>query len=108
VLEEQGHVAIQLSAKAGAGLNLLRQHILDCAGFDAQDEGGFLARRRHLDALQRAAMALSDATTQLERKSGELVAEDLRRAQDALGEITGAVTADDLLGEIFSSFCIGK
>jgi tRNA modification GTPase len=105
---EQGHVAIQLSAKSGAGLDLLRQHILDCAGFDAQDEGGFLARRRHLDALHRASTALSDATAQLERKSGELVAEDLRRAQDALGEITGAVTADALLGEIFSSFCIGK
>lgn len=109
IQNERGVTTIHLSAKLGAGLDLLRQHILDCAGFHAQDEGGFLARRRHLDALQRAATALTDATIQLEQhKAGELVAEDLHRAQDALGEITGVVTADALLGEIFSRFCIGK
>lgn len=105
---EHGFTAICLSAKQGQGLELLRQHILDCAGFHAQEEGGFLARRRHLDALQRASVALADANVQLEHKAGELLAEDLHRAQNALGEITGAVSADDLLGEIFSSFCIGK
>jgi tRNA modification GTPase len=105
---EQGFTAILLSAKQRAGLDLLRQHILDCAGFHAQEEGGFLARRRHLEALQRAALALADANVQLEHKAGELVAEELHRAQDALGEITGAVSADELLGEIFRSFCIGK
>jgi tRNA modification GTPase len=105
---EQGFTAIRLSAKQRQGLDLLRQHILDIAGYHAQDEGGFLARRRHLDALQRAALALTAANTQLEHKAGELVAEELHRAQDALGEITGAVSADELLGEIFRSFCIGK
>lgn len=109
ITDQHGVPAVLLSAKLRAGLDLLRQHLLQCAGYLAQDEGGFLARRRHLDALQRAAIALGDASTQLEEyKAGELVAEDLRRAQDALGEITGAVTADALLGEIFRSFCIGK
>lgn len=108
VESEQGFTAIRLSAKQGMGLDILRQHILDCAGFHAQEESGFLARRRHLDALQRAALALADANVQLENKAGELVAEELYRAQDALGEITGAVSADQLLGEIFRSFCIGK
>ena len=104
-----GIPAVMLSAKQKTGLDLLQQHLLQCAGFHAQDEGGFLARRRHLDALQRAASALADATTQLEEyKAGELVAEELHRAQGALGEITGAVSADTLLGEIFRSFCIGK
>ena len=105
---EDGIPFIRISAKTGAGLDLLRQHILDCAGFDALEEGGFLARRRHLDALQRAAVALAVAESQLQHRAGELVAEELRRAQEALGEITGVVTADALLGEIFSSFCIGK
>jgi tRNA modification GTPase len=108
VASEQGYTSVCLSAKRGEGLELLRQHILDCAGFHVQEEGGFLARRRHLDALQRAAIALAAAAHQLEREMGELVAEELRRAQDALGEITGAVSADDLLGKIFSTFCIGK
>lgn len=106
--EEQGNVAILLSARLGKGLDLLRQHILDCAGYEVQDEGGFLARRRHLDAIQRADDALAEAQTRLRHRAGELLAEELRRAQEALGEITGVVTADDLLGKIFGSFCIGK
>lgn len=108
IQEEQGSPAIVISAKHGDGLELLRRHILDCAGYEAQEEGGFLARRRHLEALQRAGEALVAAQTQLQHKAGELLAEELRRAQDALGEITGAVTADELLGKIFGSFCIGK
>jgi tRNA modification GTPase len=106
--EQLGTVAILLSARLGNGLNLLRQHILDCAGYDAQEEGGFLARRRHLDAIQRADEALEAAQQQQQHRAGELLAEELRRAQEALGEITGVVTADDLLGKIFGSFCIGK
>lgn len=106
--QEQGTPAIQLSARLGTGLELLRKHLLECAGYEAQEEGGFLARRRHLDAIQRADESLASAQTQLRNKAGELIAEELRRAQEALGEITGAVTADELLGKIFSSFCIGK
>jgi tRNA modification GTPase len=106
--EEQGITVIQLSARLGSGLDLLRAHVVERAGFHAQEEGHFLARRRHLDALQRAATALDAAAAQGRASSAELMAEDLRRAQNALGEITGAVSSDELLGEIFSSFCIGK
>ena len=78
-------------------------------GYDAAGEGGFIARRRHLDALDRARQALVLAEQQLHGAAmGELLAEDLRAAQQALGEITGEFSADDLLGEIFGSFCIGK
>ncbi|MST80652.1 tRNA uridine-5-carboxymethylaminomethyl(34) synthesis GTPase MnmE, partial [Lactobacillus equicursoris] len=78
-------------------------------GFSATTEGRFSARRRHLDALDRAMAALEAGRTQLEGYgAGELLAEDLRDAQQALGEITGEFSADDLLGEIFGSFCIGK
>jgi tRNA modification GTPase len=98
-----------LSAHSGAGLDLLREHLKACAGYRAGGEGQFMARRRHLDALARAADHLAAGATQLEEHAaGELLAEELRQAQLALGEITGAVSADDLLGQIFSSFCIGK
>jgi tRNA modification GTPase len=100
---------IQLSAKHGAGINLLRQHLKDCMGFQATAEGGFIARRRHLDALRKTRGCLEQARFQLTyHAAAELVAEDLRHAHRYLGEITGAVTTDDLLGRIFSSFCIGK
>ena len=73
------------------------------------EEGGFIARRRHLDALKRAQLAVQTAYQQLTRHhAGELLAEDLRQAQQALSEITGEFSSDALLGEIFSSFCIGK
>lgn len=108
-LEDAEVPLIRLSAKTGAGIDLLRQHLKDCMGFQASSEGGFLARRRHLDALNRARELVLQGQAQLQDfGAGELLAEDLRQAQDALGEITGAMTADDLLGEIFSSFCIGK
>lgn len=104
-----GTPTIRISAKQHLGLDLLRKHLQDCAGFNPGNEGGFIARRRHLDALMRAQTALNNANEQLViYRAGELVAEELCNAQLALGEITGVVTADDLLGEIFGSFCIGK
>jgi tRNA modification GTPase len=87
----------------------LRQRIRDLAGYENQGEGAFTARRRHIRALQRAAEHFSAGRRALEEdRAGELLAEELRLSQQALGEITGAFTADDLLGKIFSEFCIGK
>jgi len=97
---------IWLSAKTGAGVDLLRGKLLESVGWQAVGEGAFMARARHLDALARGAAHLAAA-----RESAvqlELFAEELRLAQAALSEITGEFTADDLLGEIFSKFCIGK
>ena len=100
---------ILLSAKTGAGLEVLRQHLKACMGYRGASEGGFMARRRHLDAIGRAGEALDRARYQLEvARAGELVAEELRLAQNALSEITGEFTSEDLLGRIFASFCIGK
>lgn len=97
-----------ISALTGAGIDALRHHLKDLMGYTSS-EGLFLARRRHLESLGRTAEAVDDALYGLcEGRSPELVAEDLRLAQLALGEITGEMTSDDLLGEIFSSFCIGK
>lgn len=100
---------VRLSARTGDGLDALRERIRDMAGFRDLGEGAFTARRRHVEALRDAKAhfdagraALSDA------RAGELLAEELRLAQQALGTITGEVTADDLLGRIFSEFCIGK
>lgn len=100
---------ISLSAKHGLGIDLLKNHIKNIVGFKTTEEGVFSARQRHLDALKQADIFLYHAKIQLENhKAGELVAEDLRQAQLALNEITGEFTSDDLLGRIFSSFCIGK
>ena len=100
---------VTLSAKTGAGIDLLKKHLTQAAGFDADTEPPFLARRRHLDALERARTCLEQAQAQMANHgAGELVAEDLRHCHDNLGEITGAMSSDDLLGHIFSSFCIGK
>lgn len=102
-------VIVSLSAKTGAGIDLLKQQIKKSVGFEQQSEGIYLARRRHLDALNRARSHVGDAYSQLSSaKAGELAAENLRLAQRALSDITGEFTADDLLGKIFSSFCIGK
>jgi len=100
---------IKLSAKHNQGIELLTEHLKKMMGFNQRQEGVFIARRRHLDALNRAHdLAQHGLTTLQQDRAGELVAEDLRLAQIALSEITGEFTADDLLGEIFSSFCIGK
>lgn len=97
---------IWLSAKTGAGVDLLRTELLETAGWRPAGEGGFMARQRHLDALARAQARLLTAQTLAAQL--DLQAEELRLAQEALSEITGEFTADDLLGEIFSGFCIGK
>tara|TARA_R110001592_G_scaffold135108_4_gene351060 strand:- start:8001 stop:9365 length:1365 start_codon:yes stop_codon:yes gene_type:complete len=100
---------ISLSAKSGLGLDFLRNHLKDCVGYDSGNEGSFTARRRHLQAIEKALEAIDLGRTQLvEMNAGELLAEDLRIAQEQLGLITGKFRPDDLLGEIFSSFCIGK
>ena len=102
-------VEIAVSATQGDGIERLRRHLRSSAGATADGGGEFMARRRHLDALERSAAHLADGRRALESgRAGELLAEDLRQAQRALSEITGEVTADDLLGRIFSSFCIGK
>jgi tRNA modification GTPase len=95
-----------LSAKTGAGVDLLRQKLLEAAGWQAAGEGVFIARARHLDALARAAQHIAAARAAAAQL--ELFAEELRLAQAALSGITGEFSADDLLGEIFGSFCIGK
>jgi tRNA modification GTPase len=97
---------VTVSAKTGAGLDALKEEILRAAGWTSTGESVFLARERHLHALERARKHLGAAAGQQER--WELFAEELRLAQTALGEITGVVTADELLGEIFGRFCIGK
>ena len=107
--EVNGHSLIRLSARTSEGVDELRDHLKQSMGFAGNMEGGFLARRRHLQALELAATHLQQGKAQLLGAwAGELLAEELRLAQQALSEITGEFTSDDLLGRIFSSFCIGK
>jgi tRNA modification GTPase len=104
-----GYRHITLSARQRLGLQELRIHLKGLVGYQDAEHSPFIARRRHLEALRRTEEALQQAHEQLHGLAlGELMAEDLRAAQQALGEITGAFSADDLLGKIFSSFCIGK
>jgi tRNA modification GTPase len=104
-----GPPRIHVSAASGTGLDLLRSHLKECVSFQTAGNGSISARRRHMEALARARESVESAARQLqESRAGELVAEDLRAAQKALEEITGIFTADDLLGRIFGSFCIGK
>ena len=100
---------IRIAAKQLVGVDNLRKHLKEVMGFQNTTEGGFSARRRHLDALQKASQVIHKGKQQLElHGAGELLAEDLRSAQESLAEITGQFTADDLLGKIFGEFCIGK
>ena len=104
-----GPPRVLLSALTGQGLPELRTHLKACMGYQTVDAGAISARRRHLDALARAQQHTEDAARQLaERRAGELVAEELRGAQQALSEITGEFTTEDLLGRIFAGFCVGK
>ena len=104
-----GHTLINLSVRSGAGMNLLRTHLKECMGFTDGGQGGFSARRRHIHSLEQAREFFLNGKKQLQESgAGELLAEDLRLCQNSLGTITGAVTSDELLGVIFSSFCIGK
>jgi len=102
--------ALALSARTGAGLDALRERLLELAGWQPGSEGVFIARARHLQALQITAEAVEAARRLAAQGDGalELLAEELRRAHEALGQITGATTPDELLGEIFGRFCIGK
>jgi len=100
---------LSISTKQQSGLDTLRQHLKECAGYDSSSEGMFTARRRHLEALTKAKDCISAGKDVLiSHNAGELLAEELRIAQEALSQITGRFSADDLLGEIFGSFCIGK
>jgi tRNA modification GTPase len=104
-----GPPRLHVSAVTGQGLDLLRSHLKACVSFQTAGNGSISARRRHLEALARARECVETAARELQnRRAGELIAEELRLGQRALEEITGAFTADDLLGRIFSSFCIGK
>ena len=101
---------LRISAKTGDGLHALRQRLLEIAGWQSGGEGLYIARERHVQALNRVGehLALAEVHLQVESLALDLLAEELRLAQNALNEITGAFGADDLLGVIFSSFCIGK
>lgn len=106
---DAGEICFSLSAKTGEGVGALRMHLKTMAGWQGERSTPFSARQRHLDALDKCLKKLTAGKENLvQHHAGELLAEDLREAQQALEEITGAFTADDLLGQIFSSFCIGK
>jgi tRNA modification GTPase len=102
------YLGFAISAKYGQGLEPLVEAIKELAGLQASGSGTFMARRRHLHALERASLHLQQAWDQARAGQGELVAEELKAVQEHLGEITGEVSSDELLGEIFSQFCIGK
>jgi tRNA modification GTPase len=104
-----GPQRLNVSATTGKGIDTLRTHLKQCMGYQTLDSGTVSARQRHVESLARARGYVEAALRQLqERRAGELVAEELRGAQQALSEITGEFTSDDLLGRIFSSFCVGK
>ena len=99
---------IAISAKNGEGIDLVRGALSEFAGLNSSIEGVFLARKRHINAIEETLVFISNAIEQLEQGSSELVAEDLRQAGLQLSQVTGEFSSDDLLGEIFTSFCIGK
>ena len=110
VFTSQGDIPVfKIAANSGHGIEALTEHLKQCMGYSSQSDGQFIARRRHLDALEKASEhVLSGQQQLLDYAAGEILAEELRIAQQFLSEITGEFTSDDLLGRIFSSFCIGK
>lgn len=104
----QNNPEISISAKNGDGINIVRKALADFAGLNSNTEGVFLARKRHIIAINETLSFINIAISQLDGGASELVAEDLRQAGMHLGQITGEFSSDDLLGQIFSSFCIGK
>lgn len=103
-----GYPSVLVSAQTGEGIDDLRTHLKASMGYQTLGAGNLSARQRHLESLARARGHVREARSQLEHRATELMAEELRAAQRALGEITGEVTTEDLLGRIFSSFCVGK
>jgi tRNA modification GTPase len=108
IVEKDNCTEIYLSAKNGMGIDLLRQHLKQCMGYERHTEGQFIARRRHITAITNASSHLNEASRCLQHNDGELLAEELKLAQQELATITGEFTSDDLLGRIFADFCIGK
>ena len=109
IKELEEDTIITLSAKTGEGIDLLKQHLKHAVGLDGPSYSPFVARRRHLDALEQTRGCLQSGQNHLQQsKAAELLAEDLRQAHQYIGEITGAVSSDELLGKIFTEFCIGK
>ncbi len=108
-VENQAGNSIYLSVKTGQGIEMLKAHLKQTVGFEMKDADTiFIARRRHIEALTKAKQFIESAMMQIQQATGDLAAEDLRQAQNHLSEITGEFTSDDLLGEIFGTFCIGK
>jgi len=106
---EASPTEVFVSVTKGQGMDLLIEQLKECAGFHPGSENSIIARRRHLAALEQAAGHLRHGSEQLmDEQAAELVAEDLRLAQQALSQITGSFTTDDLLASIFSGFCVGK
>jgi tRNA modification GTPase len=108
IVEKEDCTEIFLSAKTGQGIELLRQHLKLCMGYERHTEGQFIARRRHITAINNASIHLTAAKQCLQNNNGELLAEELKLAQQELSSITGEFSSDDLLGRIFADFCIGK
>lgn len=108
IVERKNRTDIYLSAKNGHGVDLLRRHLKKCMGYERHSEGQFIARRRHITAIINTSNHLIAAKKSLQNSAAELMAEDLKLAQQELSSITGEFTSDDLLGRIFADFCIGK
>lgn len=109
IVEAEDRTEVYLSVKTGEGVDLLRQHLKKCMGYENRTEGKYIARRRHIEAIVLAETHLDKASFNLnEIKAGELVAEELSLAQQALSSVTGEFSNEDLLGRIFADFCIGK
>lgn len=109
ITKDHKHPVYRISAKTGKGVDALKLHLKEIMGYQGANSGSFMARRRHLEAIDNAQHHLLEGQVQLEEyKAGELLAEELRLTQQYLSEITGEFSSDDLLGKIFSSFCIGK